>query len=100
MESAIFHLNTHEVDERFVQSIRALFGERRITVTVTPEANEVMNQALLEKIEANERATMSYHFSAEDFDTLVEAFAEDESFDLKAAFEQHKSAPSSTVQPS
>jgi len=94
MESVVFHLDTHEVDERLMQSIRTLFGERRITVTVTPEAKEVTNPSLLEKIEANERATVSYHFSADDFDTLVEEFAANESFDLKLAFEQHKEKPS------
>jgi hypothetical protein len=90
MEAAIFHLESSEVDDRLVQSIRSLFGDRRITVTVTPEAAEVTNPALLAKIAANEQATTSYHFSADDFGRLVEAFEADEAYDVKAAFEQHK----------
>ena len=58
MESAVFHLNSEELDMRFVESIKSFFKNRRIKVIITPDDNDtVVDNQLLEAIERGENAT-------------------------------------------
>lgn len=91
MESVIFHLEDEQAfDAEVVESIKRLFKGRRFTVTVTPEATEITNPALLQTLAENEKADYAYRFSAEEFEQFADRVLNDERVDVLAEIERRK----------
>ena len=90
MQSVTYQLDTSELDERFLNSIKALFGQGRVNVTITPEEKEITNSRLLSSLNTAQEATVAYDVSADDFQALADKVLDDESFDAVAAIRQFK----------
>lgn len=94
MESAIFHLNSEELDMRFVESIKSFFKNRRIKVIVTTEISEsdeeLTEEQVLKVIEQNRATPYHYEVPSLDFKNLVAQFRADENFDIAEAISAYK----------
>jgi hypothetical protein len=90
MHSVTYQLETSELDERFIKSIKALFGEGRVKVTITPEEKEITNPVLLSSLSTVNETTTAYDISADEFQALADKVLTDESFDAIAAIKQFK----------
>lgn len=91
MESVIFHLeNEQAFDAEVVESIRRLFKGRRFTVTVTPEAKEITNPALLQTLAENDKAGYAYRFSAEEFEQFADQVLNDEPVNVLGEIERRR----------
>jgi hypothetical protein len=90
MESAVFHLNSEELDMRFVESIKSFFKNRRIKVIITPDDNDtVVDNQLLEAIERGENATIAYTIPGDEFDQLADKFIENNEFEVIEAMKKY-----------
>ena len=95
MESAVFYLNSEELDARFVTSVKSFFKNRRIKVTVTEEIAEKSDEALSETqllgvVERNRATPFHYDVPNQDFKNLVAQFRADDDFDIAEAIELYK----------
>jgi hypothetical protein len=91
MESAIFHLNSNELDQNFLEKVKSFFKNERIKVIVMrAEASVESDTTLLELIEKNDKSTFNYQVPAEDFKSLVAQFRADEQFDIAEAIATYK----------
>jgi hypothetical protein len=93
MESAVFHLNSEELDMRFVESIKSFFKNRRIKVIITEmtEDDEQLTEAqVLKVIEQNRATPYNYDVPRLDFKKLATQFREDENFDIAEAIAAYK----------
>ena len=83
MQSVTYHLDLSEVDNRLIDSIRSMFKNGRVTVTVEPEVKEITNPELLEKIEKGQASGISYVFEGDGFNEVSRQLLNDEQIDLK-----------------
>ena len=94
MESAVFHLNSEELDMRFVESIKSFFKNRRIKVIVTTEMTEndeaLTEDQLLKVIEQNRSTPYHYEVPSLDLKQLTAQFRADENFDIVEAIAAYK----------
>lgn len=93
MESAVFHLNSDELDMQFIESIKLFFKNRRIKVVVTEMAEndeQLTESQLLKVIEQNRATPYYYEVPSFDFKKLVTQFREDENFDIAEAIVEYK----------
>jgi hypothetical protein len=94
MESLVYHLHRSELTTRFFDELRSavksdISGER-ITIVIEPEAAEITNPVLLQKIEDNVQAKYEYAVPSEEFAHLVEQLDQDEAFDIIASIASYK----------
>jgi hypothetical protein len=95
MESAVFYLNSEELDTHFVEGVKSFFKNRRIKVTVTEELTESSDEALsetqlLKVVERNRATPFHYDVPNQDFKNLVAQFRADDDFDIAEALEFYK----------
>lgn len=82
MDSLTFHIEADKADTNLLESIRAFFGNRRVQISVTPEAQSLVD--LEAKVEKNRQSSVAYVFEGESFATLTEQLLNDEIVDLQA----------------
>ena len=93
MESAVFHLNSDELDIHFIESVKSFFKNRRIQVIVTEMTeNEqpLTEEQVLKIIEQNRSTPYHYEVPSLDFKNLAAQFRADENFDIAEAIEEYK----------
>ncbi|TAE32019.1 MAG: hypothetical protein EAZ91_06075 [Cytophagales bacterium] len=81
MESLIFHIEADKADTNMLESIRAFFGSRRVQISVTPEAQSLVELEV--KVEKNRQSGVAYVFEGDSFATLTEQLLNDEAVDVQ-----------------
>lgn len=91
MASLTYHIKAEELDAEFIKSIKRLFKNQRISITIEAESD-----AALEKFEAlitqREKEGAAYAIPGEAFERLVEEASQNEHFDVLAALKKFKTA--------
>lgn len=82
MQSVTYHIDTSELDNRLIDSIKSLFKSGRITVTVEPEPVALPTSELVQKIKRNESSKIAYLFEGDEFDEVAEKLFHDEPINL------------------
>lgn len=90
MQSITYHLDVSELDNRLIDSIKSMFKNGRLNVTVTTEEKEITSSKLLKTIEANQKADHHYAVPAEEFADLANQVSEDENFDAVSVIKKYK----------
>jgi len=93
MQSAKFELSVEELDQRFVEALKALFTGQKIRITVSSGVQDsVPILKLSEIIASNKRSSTIHQFSGETLDFLIDKMTEEEGFDLVGELEQYRAA--------
>ena len=82
MESLVFHLDADKADTNLLDSIKAYFGSRRVSVRVEPEDD---TEAI-----AIAESQYVYTLPYEKISQLADALENDEAVDVMAEIEQYK----------
>lgn len=86
MQSATFELVVEELDQRFIEALKALFSGKRVKISVTENAFP----GLAEIVATNRRAETIHQFSAETLAFLTEKMTSEENFDLAGELETYR----------
>lgn len=78
MQSVTYHLDTSELDNRLIDSIKSMFKNGRVTVTVEPDLTTMPMSELAEKIGRNKASNIAYVFEGDEFDEVAEKLLRDE----------------------
>ncbi len=89
MSSVVFHLESQELDSKFLKNLKSLFKGQKITITVTTEPKEITNPKLLEKIKQSEESK-GYIIPSDELTVLAERFIDDNDFDIESAIKSFK----------
>lgn len=93
MESAVFYLNSEELDAHFVTSVKSFFKNRHLKVTVTAaDTNGLADAELSQLIERSKRADFAFTVPSDDFDKLTDEFIENNDFDIVNAIKGYKTS--------
>ena len=84
MQSATFERVVEELDQRFIETLKALFSGKRVKISVTENALPDLTNL----VAANRRTPIVHQFSAETLDFLTEKMTAEENFDLAGELEQ------------
>ena len=91
MESAVFYLNSEELDANFIKGVKNFFKNRHLKVTVTvADTNGSADAELLKLIERGEKADFAFTIPNDEFDELTEKFIENSDFDIVNAIKDYK----------
>ena len=91
MQSATFELTIEELDQRFIEALKALFSGKRVKIQVTENSpTQGAPLTLLEIVASNRSAGTVHQFSGATLDFLLEKMTADEGFDLAGELEQYR----------
>ncbi len=90
MDSAIFHLDSDELDKDFLKKIKSLFKNQKITLVVMPQ-KKVNYDSKSGSIQNIKEPEFEYVVPGKDFEKLTDQFFEDETFDIAKAIRQYQS---------
>jgi len=89
MDTITFELAAEELDQRFVESIKALFKGNKIVITVASKTKQYKSDIGNISDVASE-SKVSYHIPADVFANLTDKVFEDETFDIMSEFRKYK----------
>jgi hypothetical protein len=93
MESAVFHVNSSELNHDFLEGIKSFFKNQDITIIVKPNtSNGVAAVSLFEAIERGKKADFAYTIPNDEFDALADKFIENNDFDIIESIKTYKMA--------
>lgn len=87
-----YRVKAEELDSNFIDSIKSLFKNRQISITIEAD-DEVALQQLDTVLAARQREGAAYVIPGEAFDALVEEAPQDEGFDVVDALKKYKISP-------
>jgi hypothetical protein len=91
MSSVVFHIESQELDNKFLKNLKSLFKGQKLMITVTPEPKDITNPELLEKIRRSEQSK-GYTVPSDDFNALVDRFEKNDDFDIAEAIKTYKNS--------
>lgn len=94
MQSATFEISVEELDQRFIEALKALFiGKQiKITVTVGSAKSKTPTLTLAKIIATNKQAATVHQISGDALNILLEKVVSDERFDLAETLEPYRVA--------
>lgn len=77
MNTLVYHLEADKIDQKFIDSIKAFYGHKKIEISVKEE------MSLDSLIERNLKSDTHYEFTAEEFDNIADKILNDEVVDYQ-----------------